>query len=67
MKRVFFSKPFAFNELHFDKFHHTDQSAGAPLNYLALLLEGKCKIVSKNKTIEINPGEAFFIPINLSC
>lgn len=66
MKRAFFSKPFIFNEIHSGKFRHTDQSTGSPLNYLALLLEGKCKIVSKNKTIEINAGEAFFIPINLS-
>ena len=65
MKRTFFSKPFSFNKISMEKYRHTDQSAGSPHNYLALLLEGSCKIVSKNKTINVKPGEAFFIPINL--
>jgi AraC-like DNA-binding protein len=65
MKNVFFSKNFIFNEFKFSKFRFTEILSGAPMNYLAYMLSGRAKIVSKDITIYINEGDVFFIPKNL--
>ena len=36
------------------------------MNYIACMIKGTCKIVSKTNTIYINEGDIFLIPINLS-
>lgn len=66
MKNTAFFNDFIFVNIKFDKYHHTDQRKGAPVNYLAYMIKGTAKIVSENKTIEINPGDVFYIPKNLS-
>jgi AraC-like DNA-binding protein len=66
MKNVFFSQNFFFNEFIFSKYRYTDNSSGAPMNYIAYMANGTAKIVSKDITIDINEGDVFFIPKNLS-
>ncbi len=65
MKTAFFNE-FIFLNIKFDKYHHTDQRKGAPMNYLAYMIEGTAKIVSENRTINIKEGDVFYIPKNLS-
>lgn len=66
MKDILFSKNFVFNSFCFDKYNYTDNRAGSPWHYLALMEQGTSKIVSKEKTIDIKEGEAFYIPKDLS-
>ena len=65
MKDLNFYIIYNFNNLHFCTYHHTDNTSGAPLNYVALMLKGRAKIVSSNHTVEISEGDLFFIPKNL--
>ena len=66
MKKTDFFNDFIFLNIKFDKYHHTDQRRGSPVNYLAYMIKGTAKIVSENKTITINEGDVFYIPKNLS-
>ena len=65
MSEVFQNDNFIFRRIRFDKYHYTDNSKGAPMNYIAYMLKGRAEIVSKHRTIKINEGDIFFIPINL--
>ena len=57
--------PFVFVRIRFVHFHYTDNRAGSPMYYVALLLKGHAKIVSSKTTLEIRPGDVFFIPKQL--
>ena len=57
---------FVFNNFNLRKFHYTDNSSGAPMNFLAYMIKGRAKIVSKNRTLNIFEGDIFYIPKNLS-
>lgn len=59
------SNNFGFYRGCFEKNHHTDNSGGAPLNYVAYMLKGSARIVSEHKTINVNEGDVFFIPYRL--
>ena len=65
MSEIFQNDNFIFRRIRFDKYHYTDNSKGAPMNYIAYMLKGRAEIVSKHRTIKINEGDIFFIPINL--
>ena len=65
MSGVFSSNDYYFCRIRFEKYHYTDNSKGSPMNYIAYMLKGSAKIVSKHATIKINEGDVFFIPINL--
>ena len=65
MDRAIFNKNFIFVLNSFRKYHYTDNLKGAPSNYLAYMLKGHAKIVSAKKTIHINAGDVFFIPVHL--
>ncbi len=56
---------FCFNSLVFSKGKYTDNRAGSPYHYLAVMLKGYGKIVSKESTIELSPGDVFYIPEGL--
>ena len=56
---------FQFRRIAFNKVHYTNSTAGSPLNYVALMLKGTARIVSRRSTIGICPGDLFFIPIRL--
>lgn len=65
MKRDLLSD-FVFLNMKFDKYHYTDNRVGVPFNYVAYLLKGRARIVSDAKSIDIEAGDVFFIPKNLS-
>ncbi len=65
MNRNILYNNFYFNKYHYKGYRYTDNTKGSPLNYLACMLKGKCKIASIENTIEVNEGEAFYIPKGL--
>ena len=64
MNHTLFSK-FYFTEFHYQGYHYTDARKGAACNYIGMLEQGRCRIVSDEVTIEAGPGEPFFIPKGL--
>lgn len=62
---ILFSDNFAFHTVHFTKYKYTDSRQGSPRHFLAVLIHGTAKIVSKEFTLEINEGDLFYIPKNL--
>lgn len=65
MKNVGLFYEFVFLNIKFDKYHHTDQRKGSPMNYLAYMKKGEAKIVSEKNTIHIKEGDVFYIPKSL--
>ena len=66
MKDAFFSNGFYFIEYIFDKYSHTDNRLGAPQHYIAYLKEGQARIVSQGRTLQLQAGDVFYIPKDLS-
>ena len=66
MNDTLFSSSFAFLELRMEKFHHTDNRKGAPKHYIGFMRSGHARIVSEKRTIEIQEGQPFYIPKDLS-
>ena len=62
MNDISFSHSFNFLTIEFDKYHYTDNRAGAPSHYFAYMLCGSCKITTESETIKINEGDIFYIP-----
>lgn len=65
MNSIFFYDLFYFCEINFNKYHYTDNRAGSPNHYIAIMNKGRCKLVSENQTIEINEGDVFYIPFGI--
>ena len=65
MEHTIFSKSFYFTEFCYQGYHYTDARKGAANNYIGMLEQGHCRIVSDRLTIEAGPGEPFFIPKGL--
>lgn len=65
MNHIDFCESFYFTEYHYDHSHYTDARDGANRHFLALLEEGRCRVVSDEITIEAGPGEPFYIPMGL--
>jgi len=57
---------FNFNRYRFSNFKYTDSLNGASYNFLAYMVKGTAKIVTKAETITINEGDVFYIPKNLA-
>ena len=66
VKDTLFSDAFFFNHFRFSKYKYTDNRCGCKHYYLALMIKGRCRIVSKQGEISCSEGELFFIPKNLS-
>lgn len=62
MNDIIFSNSFLFRTFEFDKFHYTDNRAGAPSHYFAYMILGRCKIITDSETVEISEGDIFYIP-----
>lgn len=62
MNDILFSNSFLFCTIEFDKFHHTDNRAGAPSHFFAYMISGRCKITTASETVEIKEGDIFYIP-----
>ena len=56
---------FFFNKYDYKGYRYTDNTKGSPLNYLACMLKGRCRITSSESTIDVNEGSVFFIPKGL--
>lgn len=65
MNNIILDDNFFFFNLRFTSYHYTDNRKGSPMNYLAYMHKGRAKIISENKTIEIEEGDVFFIPNGL--
>ena len=65
MNHTDFCKSFYFTEYRYGRSHYTDARTGANLHFLALLEEGRCRIVSEDRVIEAGPGQPFYIPMGL--
>ena len=65
MNHIILYKNFNFVHFHFSEYHYTENRAGSPMYYLACMLKGRSKIVSKNITITVNEGDVFYIPKGL--
>lgn len=66
MKNIQLHSNFNFNHYEFNKYKYTDSRGGAGYNFLAYMLKGTAKIVTKGKTVIIQEGDVFYIPQNLS-
>lgn len=58
-----FADSFVFTELTSGVYRHTDASGGAPINFLAMMLEGRARIVCQTHEISMEAGDVFFIPM----
>ena len=56
---------FYFNKYDRKKYNYSDNRKGSPLNFLACMLKGECRIVSSENTIEVKEGGIFYIPKGL--
>ena len=66
MKDILFSDNLYFRTYVFESNHHTNNLSGAPRHYFAWLEAGHCRIVSAERTIELQSGDLFYIPKGLS-
>jgi len=65
LERHIFFDSFRFNTYAWSKYRYTDNRAGSPYHYLAYMEKGHSKIVSEGITINISPGDVFYIPEGL--
>ena len=65
MNRTVLYNNFYFNKYDRGKYNYTDNTKGSPLNFLAFMLKGECRIVSSENTIEVKEGGVFYIPKGL--
>lgn len=66
MNDIILSNNYVFRKIKLHKFHHTDNRLYSHPHYLALLLKGNAKLVSKNEVIELKEGDVFYIPADYS-
>lgn len=66
MNELKLSKNFNFIKLDLRYFHYTDNRKGSPMNFLAYMIEGNARIVTDSVVLNVNKGDTFFIPKNLS-
>lgn len=65
MNQAGFSKGFRFVTYHYGKYRYTDARQGSDRHFIGYLEQGHCRLVSRDRTLEINSGEAFYIPMGL--
>ncbi|MBE6959924.1 MAG: AraC family transcriptional regulator [Ruminococcaceae bacterium] len=65
MNNTQFSNSFKFRVYRFEKYRHTDMRSGAEYHFVACLRKGRCRIVTKSQTLDLQPGDVFYIPKNL--
>ena len=65
LNSIIFSDCFRFAKICLDKYHHTDNRHGSPQHYIAYMKKGHARIVSQSRSIEVNEGDIFYIPMGL--
>ena len=66
MKGIGLYNDFCFINMTFARYRYSDNRGGSPYNYLAYMVKGEGKIVTKDKTVFIKEGDVFYIPKGLS-
>ena len=66
MNNIFYEHNYLFYQINFNKYHFTDNSSGAPMNYVAHMKKGHCRLIAGYNFVEVSEGEYFFIPKGLS-
>ncbi len=61
-----FFKSFTFNLFQYKFYRTTDMTKGCLVHYLAQIINGSAKIVTKDQTLTLKKGDVFYIPKNLS-
>ncbi|MBR2907898.1 MAG: helix-turn-helix transcriptional regulator [Clostridia bacterium] len=62
MNDTVFCKSFRFNEFRFYEAAHRDNSRGVDFHFIGFMKHGRGRIVSKDRVIEIEENEMFYIP-----
>lgn len=62
MDNTLFCRSFAFLEYRFSRYHYTDARGGVSSHYLGYMKAGHARLVSAREEIEVQPGDAFYIP-----
>jgi AraC-like DNA-binding protein len=66
MQQKVLSKPFRFMEHLKHNSHTFINRNGTQYHYLALVESGRCRLTSEDRTLEIEEGEGFYLPLGLS-
>ena len=66
MNGMLFYNSFAFRVYSFRRAIHNDNSSGQPCRFFGRLRQGRGRIETKETTIELMPGDVFYIPHDLS-
>lgn len=66
MKGINLYNNFNFRSIKHSKYHYTDNRSGSPMNFIAFMKKGTARIVSDDISINVNEGDMFYIPKNLS-
>lgn len=66
MNKINLSENFNFIRIRMTTYHYTDNRKGSPKHFLARMLKGHARIVSEAGTIQIQQGDIFCIPKDLS-
>lgn len=65
MEDLRFYQNLNFNLITRNKYHYTDNRKGASHHYLAYMVRGRCRLVSRERTLTVGEGDLFFIPKGL--
>ena len=57
-----FYNSFVFQKYEFNKYHTTDNTAGAPRHFFAQLICGHAKLQCASYSVELSAGDVFYIP-----
>ena len=62
MNDILFCKNFRFNEYCFPESAHRDNSGGVGFHFIGFMKEGQGRLVTRDETLELAPGDLFYIP-----
>ena len=62
MNDTIFCKNFRFNEYCFPESAHRDNTGGVGFHFIGFMKEGQGRLVSREETLELSPGDMFYIP-----
>ena len=62
MNDIIFCKSFRFNEYCFPENAHRDNTAGVGLHFVGFMKEGHGRLVTREETLLLSPGDMFYIP-----
>lgn len=65
MNDIFLSNLYYFSDIKMSRYHYTDNRTVSHPHYIAILLNGNARLVSKDWVVHLEPGDVFYIPMNL--